>query len=61
MFYNRRYSHSELFNPDFVKLADAYGAVGIRVTRKEELAPALQQAIQLKKPVMLDIIVDKGR
>lgn len=59
MFYNRRYSHSELFNPDFVKLADAYGAVGIRVTRKEELAPALQRAIQLKKPVMLDIIVDK--
>lgn len=59
MFYNRRYSHSELRNPDFVKLADAYGAVGIRVTRKEELAPALQRAIQLKKPVMLDIIVDK--
>ncbi|MDD4334691.1 MAG: biosynthetic-type acetolactate synthase large subunit [Desulfotomaculaceae bacterium] len=59
MFYNRRYSQSELFNPDFVKLADAYGAVGIRVTRKEEVAPALQRAIQLKKPVMLDIVIDR--
>ncbi|MDD2443479.1 MAG: biosynthetic-type acetolactate synthase large subunit, partial [Desulfotomaculaceae bacterium] len=33
LFYNRRYSHSELLNPDFVKLAEAYGAEGIRVTK----------------------------
>ncbi|MDD2553166.1 MAG: biosynthetic-type acetolactate synthase large subunit [Desulfotomaculaceae bacterium] len=59
MFYNRRYSQSELLNPDFVKLAEAYGAVGIRVTSKEEVAPALQRAIQLKKPVMLDIVIDR--
>lgn len=59
MFYNRRYSQSELLNPDFVKLAEAYGAMGIRVTRKEEVVPALKQAIQSKKPVMIDIIIDR--
>jgi acetolactate synthase-1/2/3 large subunit len=59
MFYNRRYSHSELINPDFVKLAEAYGAVGIRVTKKEEVVPALKRAIKSKKPVMIDFIVDR--
>ena len=59
MFYNRRYSHSELINPDFVKLAEAYGAVGIRVTRKDEVVPALKRAIKSKKPVMIDFVVDR--
>jgi len=59
MFYNRRYSHSELNNPDFVKLAEAYGAVGIRVTKKEEVVPALKRAIMSKKPVMIDFVVDR--
>jgi acetolactate synthase-1/2/3 large subunit len=59
MFYNRRYSHSELSNPDFVKLAEAYGAVGIRVTKKEEVVPALKRAIKSKKPVMIDFIIDR--
>ena len=58
-FYNRRYSHSELRNPDFVKLAEAYGAVGIRVTEKSEVVPALEKAIRSKKPVMIDFIVDR--
>jgi len=59
LFYNRRYSQSELLNPDFVKLAEAYGAEGIRVTRPSELAPAIEQAINSSKPVMLDFIVDR--
>lgn len=59
MFYNRRYSHSELINPDFVKLAEAYGAVGIRVTKKDEVVPALKRAIKSKKPVMIDFVVDR--
>jgi acetolactate synthase-1/2/3 large subunit len=58
-FYNRRYSHSELLNPDFIKLAEAYGAEGIRVKRPAELAPAIEQAINSSKPVMLDFIVDR--
>ncbi len=59
MFYNRRYSHSDLLNPDFVKLAEAYGAEGIRVTKKAEVAPALEQAIRSNKPVMIDFIIDR--
>lgn len=59
LFYNRRYSQTELSNPDFVKLAEAYGAEGIRVTKPAEVAPALEQAIRSTKPVMLDFIVDR--
>ncbi len=59
LFYNRRYSYTELVNPDFVKLAEAYGAEGIRVTKEAELRPALEQAIRSSKPVMLDFIVDR--
>lgn len=59
LFYNRRYSHTELFNPDFVKLAEAYGAEGLRVTRRAEMAPAIEQAIRSSKPVMIDFVVDR--
>lgn len=59
LFYNRRYSHSELRNPDFVKLAEAYGAVGIRVTERSEVVPALETAIRTKKPVVMDFIVER--
>lgn len=59
LFYNRRYSQTELSNPDFVKLAEAYGAEGIRVTKRAEVAPALEQAIRSSKPVMIDFIVER--
>ncbi|NTW05731.1 MAG: acetolactate synthase large subunit, partial [Peptococcaceae bacterium] len=59
LFYNSRYSHTELQNPDFVKLAEAYGAVGIRVSKESELRPALDQAIKNSKPVMLDFVIDR--
>lgn len=59
LFYNRRYSQTELSNPDFVKLAEAYGAEGIRVTKPAEVAPALEQAIRSTKPVIMDFIVDR--
>jgi len=59
LFYNRRYSQTELSNPDFVKLAEAYGAEGIRVTKPIEVAPALEQAIRSSKPVMIDFVVDR--
>ncbi len=59
LFFNRRYSHSELINPNFVKLAEAYGAEGIRVTKQAEVAPAIEQAIKSSKPVMLDFVVDR--
>jgi acetolactate synthase-1/2/3 large subunit len=59
LFYGKRYSQTVLNdNVDFVKLAEALGATGIRVTRKEEVAPALEQAIALGKPVVIDCIID---
>ncbi len=59
LFYNRRYSYTELVNPDFVRLAEAYGAAGIRVAKAAELRPALEEAVRNSKPVMLDFIIDR--
>ncbi|WP_070041787.1 biosynthetic-type acetolactate synthase large subunit [Robinsoniella peoriensis] len=59
LFYEKRYSHTILNDAvDFVKLAEAMGAVGIRVTKKEEVAPALEKAIGLGKPVVIDCQID---
>ena len=57
LFYDRRYSHTELKNPDFVKLAEAYGAEGYRVSKESEMGPVLEQAIKSSKPVMIDFVV----
>ena len=43
---------------DFVKVAEALGAEGIRVTKKEEVAPAVEKTIALGKPVVLDCVID---
>jgi len=59
LFYNRRYSYTELVNPDFVKLAEAYGAVGMRVDKKSELRDALEAALAVNKTVVLDIPVER--
>ena len=58
LFYKRRYSQTCLENPDFVKVAESYGATGIRVTKKEEVRPAIEKAISIKGPVLLDFIVE---
>ena len=59
-FYKRRYSHTELTgNPDFVKVAEAYGVAGIRVTRSEEVRPALEKALAIDGPVVLDFLVSR--
>ncbi len=58
LFYNRRYSHTQLINPDFVKLAEGYGAVGIRVTKKDEVAKAIKKAINTPKTVVIDFRVE---
>jgi acetolactate synthase-1/2/3 large subunit len=59
LFYNRRYSYSELLNPDFVRLAEAYGAEGIRVTTRDGVTPAIERAIRSGKPVVIDFVVDR--
>lgn len=61
LFYGGRYSYTDVSHqPDFVKLAEAYGAIGLRVTREEELEGALKQALQVTdRPVVLDILVER--
>ncbi|MDI6631107.1 MAG: biosynthetic-type acetolactate synthase large subunit [Bacillota bacterium] len=59
LFFNRRYSYTELYGPDFVKVAEAYGAEGIRVTKPQEVRPALEQAIASPKPVFLDFVIER--
>ena len=45
--------------PDFVKLAEAYGAVGLRVENPDDVKKALKEAIEIPKPVLIDFIVDR--
>lgn len=60
LFYNKRYSFSEMnVNPDFVKLAEAYGAVGLRATRPDEVEDVIKKALSVKKPVIMDFVVDR--
>ena len=60
LFFKERYSHTTLPPvPDFVKLADAYGAVGLRATTPDEVVPVLKEAFKVKnKPVIMDFVVD---
>jgi acetolactate synthase-1/2/3 large subunit len=59
LFYDKRYVMTPLTgNPDFVKLAEAYGAAGIRVSTKDEVAPAIERALATEGPVVLDFLVD---
>lgn len=59
LFYKKRYSHTSLaVGPDFVKLAQAYGAQGIRVERPSDVEEAISQALKIKGPVFVDFRVD---
>ncbi len=59
--YESRYSHSYMDTiPDFVKLAEAYGHVGIQIDKPEQVRPALEQAFAMKdRTVFLDILTDR--
>jgi len=61
LFWEKRYSYTCLnFAPDFVKLAEAYGCVGIRVTKVDEVETAIKQALKIKnKPIIIDFHVSK--
>lgn len=57
--FDKHYSQTKISGPDFVKVAEAYGAVGIRVTKEEEIIPALKVAIDSKRPVFIDFVVEE--
>jgi acetolactate synthase-1/2/3 large subunit len=59
LFYDKNYSATPLStSPDFVKLAEAYGAVGLRATKPGEVVPTIKKALASKKPVLMDFVVD---
>ena len=60
MFYDKRYSQTTLNRgPDFVKLAEAYGAIGIRVDKKQDIEAAIDKALSSKDvPVVIDFTID---
>ena len=60
LFWDKRYSGVEMgSSPDWVKLAEAYGAAGMRCTTKEDLVGTMREAIETDGPVVLDVQVTK--
>ena len=59
MFYQERYSHVDLqASPDFVKLVEAYGGAGMRISKPEEVRSAIDEAIKIRnRPVVLDCVI----
>ncbi|MDP3162207.1 MAG: thiamine pyrophosphate-dependent enzyme, partial [Reyranella sp.] len=55
--YSESYSESL---PDFVKLADAFGAVGLRCHEPDKLDGVIQEMIKIKRPVVVDVLVDEA-
>jgi len=59
LFYKKRYSYTDLGRvPDFVKVAEAFGAKGLRVKKKKDVLPALKKALACKGPIVVDFIVE---
>lgn len=58
LFYGSRFSQTDPHRAtDFVKLANAFGVEGMRITKPEEIKPVLQKAFDLKKPVVVDCVI----
>jgi len=58
LFYERRYVATPLSCPDFVKIAEGYGIPGLRVTGKEEVVPAIEQAMEEEGPFLINFMVE---
>lgn len=58
LFYSKRYVATPLSGPDFVRVAEAYGINGLRVTRQEDVVPAVQQAMDEPGPFLIDFRVE---
>jgi len=60
LFFEKRYSATILgrTSPDFVKLAEAYGAVGLRATKPSEVEPVIRAALASDRPTIMDFIVN---
>jgi acetolactate synthase I/II/III large subunit len=58
LFYNKNYVATPLSCPDFVKIAEAYCIAGLQVTRRDEVRPALEQAMAHDGPFLINFIVE---
>ncbi len=60
LFYEKRYSQTILTDKvDFIKVSEGLGCEAIRVTKREEVAPAIEKAIALKKPVVIECMIEE--
>jgi acetolactate synthase-1/2/3 large subunit len=60
LFYEKRYSQTRMeHTPDFVKLAEAYGALGLRASRPEEVRPVLEKGLSAPQTVIMDFHVEQ--
>jgi acetolactate synthase-1/2/3 large subunit len=58
-FYDRRYSATPMRNPDFLKIAEAHGLTGMRVTKRSEVEEAVRKAEAKEGTVVIDFFVEK--
>ncbi len=58
LIYNKRYFGTKLYNPDFVKIAEAYGMKGVRVSKKMDVRPAIHKAMDHKGPFLIEFVVE---
>jgi acetolactate synthase-1/2/3 large subunit len=59
LFYDKRYAATPMrCTPDFVRLAEAYGAVGLRAEKCADVAPVIREALKVKRPVLMDFRVE---
>jgi acetolactate synthase-1/2/3 large subunit len=59
LFFEKRYSFTEMISPDFVKVADAYGIKGCSVSKREDLDIAMRDMLSTEGPFLLEVIIEK--
>ena len=59
MFFTKRYSFTELVNPEFSKVAESFGITSQKISEREDLKAALNEMMEHEGPYLLDIIVEK--
>jgi len=57
-FHARNYSETPITGPDYVKLADAYGLIGMRITRREDVQAAIHTAMETEGTVIIDFVIE---
>ena len=59
LFFERRYSNTEMINPDFIKLSEAYSVPARKVSERDELVDGLRQMIETPGAFLLEVVVEK--